>query len=125
MRSKYGNKKVETPDGVFDSRREYQRWCELKYLETYGKITGLKRQVKYILIPSQYEDYERISAKTGKKLKDGRRCIENECSYVADFVYYTPEGELVVEDAKGVRTDAYIIKRKLMLEIYGVRIKEV
>ena len=125
MRHKYGNRKVVTADGEFDSKREYERWCELKFLETAGKITCLNRQFKFLLIPAHYESYERISAKTGKKLKDGSRCIEKECSYIADFVYYTPEGELVVEDAKGVRTEAYIIKRKLMLEIYGVRIKEV
>ena len=125
MRSKYGNKKVDTPDGKFDSRKEYKRWCALKLLEGAGEITCLERQKKFMLIPAQYERYERISQKTGKKLKDGIRCIEKECSYIADFVYYNSKGELVVEDAKGVRTEGYIIKRKLMLEIYGIRIKEV
>ena len=125
MRSKYGNRKIMTADGEFDSRHEYQRWCELKLLERAGKITHLKRQEKYLLIPAQYETHERISDKTGKKLKDGRRCVEKECSYVADFVYFLPDGELVVEDAKGVRTEGYIIKRKLMLQVYGIKISEV
>lgn len=125
MRNKYGNRKIVTADGKFDSSHEYQRWCELKLLERCGKISHLKRQEKYLLIPAQYETYERISEKTGKKIKDGRRCLEKECSYVADFVYFLPGGELVVEDAKGVRTEAYIIKRKLMLQVYGIKISEV
>ena len=125
MRNKYGNKKIVTDDGEFDSRKEYQRWCELKLLQRAGEITYLKRQKKFLLIPAQYEAIERISEKTGKKLKDGRRCLEQECSYVADFVYCLANGELVVEDAKGFRTEGYIIKRKLMMEKYGIRISEV
>lgn len=104
MKNKYGNRKIVTEDGVFDSRREYRRWCELKLLEKAGEISHLSRQYGYLLIPAKYETYERRSEKTGKRLKDGRRCIEKECSYVADFVYFLPGGELVVEDAKGVRT---------------------
>ena len=125
MRNKYGNKKIVTDDGEFDSRKEYQRWCELKLLWRAGEITHLQRQKKFLLIPAQYEAIERISEKTGKKLKDGRRCLEQECSYVADFVYCLANGELVVEDAKGFRTEGYIIKRKLMMEKYGIRISEV
>ena len=125
MRSKYGNKKIVTDDGEFDSRKEYQRWCELKLMQRAGQITHLTRQKKFLLIPSQYETFERISEKTGKRLTDGRRCIEQECSYVADFVYCLANGELVVEDAKGFRTEGYIIKRKLMLQVYGIKISEV
>ena len=125
MRNKYGNRKIVTADGEFDSRHEYQRWCQLKLLQRAGEITFLMRQKKFLLIPSQYEKYERISEKTGKRLKDGCRCVEKECSYVADFVYYRSNGELVVEDAKGVRTEGYIIKRKLMLQVYGIKISEV
>lgn len=121
---KYGNKKI-TVDGVtFDSKKEYLRWCELCLLEKAGHITDLRRQVKYELIPAQYEEYERYSEKTGKRLKNGLRCVEKECSYIADFVY-KQDGKTVVEDTKGVRTEAYIIKRKLMLYIHGIRILEV
>ena len=123
-RIKYGNKKIVTADGEFDSRREYQRWCELKLLERAGKIHDLHRQVRFELIPAQSETYERYSQKTGNRLKDGQRCLEQACYYVADFVYWEGE-QMIVEDAKGVRTDAYIIKRKLMLERHGIRIREV
>ena len=51
--------------------------------------------------------------------------LERECSYYADFAYKVVEtGELVVEDTKGVKTPEYIIKRKLMLERYGIKIRE-
>lgn len=121
---KYGNKKI-TVDGVtFDSKKEYLRWCELRLLERAGQIADLQRQVKYELIPAQYEEFERYSTKTGKRLKNGTRCVEKECSYIADFVYQQ-NGQTVVEDTKGYRTEAYIIKRKLMLHIHGIRIREV
>ena len=50
--------------------------------------------------------------------------MERECSYKADFVY-GEDGKTVVEDVKGFRTKEYIIKRKLMLERYGIRIRDV
>lgn len=122
--NKYGNRKV-TVDGVtFDSRKEYRRWCELLLLQRAGKIHHLCRQVRYELVPAQYETYERFSEKTGKRLSDGSRCVEKAVYYIADFVYWEGDQE-IVEDTKGVRTEAYIIKRKLMLERHGIKIREV
>ena len=122
--NKYGNRKI-TVDGVtFDSRKEYLRWCELCLLEKAGHITDLRRQVKYELIPAQCEEYERYSQKTGKRLKNGTRVVEKECAYIADFVYLQ-DGQTVVEDTKGYKTEAYIIKRKLMLYFHGIRIHEI
>ena len=107
-------------DGMtFDSRKEYHRWRELSLLERAGKITELQRQVKYVLIPTQYEPY---TTNNNGTLKRGK-VIERECSYVADFVY-TQYGEVVVEDVKGFKTPEYKIKRKLMLAVHGIRIKE-
>lgn len=108
--SKYHSVKVKVDGMTFDSRKEANRYCELKLLQRAGKITDLRRQVRYILIPTQYDE-------------DGKR-LEYSCTYVADFVY-KQDGELVVEDVKGMKTDAYIIKRKLMLSVYGIRIKEI
>ena len=104
--NKYGAKKIKDPATgyVFDSKAEFIRWCELRILERAGKISDLKRQVKSELIPKQ----------------DGERA----CNYVADFVYIDADGNTVVEDTKGVRTDAYRIKKKLMLWVHGIRIKE-
>ena len=102
--SKYGNVKTTTSDGItHDSIKEANRWCELKLLERAGKIKHLQRQVKYHLIPKQVG--------------------EREVCYIADFVYHE-NGKLVVEDVKGKRTKDYIIKRKLMLWIHGIKITE-
>ena len=95
---------MTAPDGqVFDSQKEYNRWCNLRLLERAGKISDLKRQVSYELIPKQ----------------NGERA----CSYVADFVY-NEDGKTVVEDCKGFRTEGYKIKRKLMLWVHNIKIKE-
>lgn len=53
-----------------------------------------------------------------------KKLIERGVYYIADFVYYR-DGEYIVEDTKGVRTKDYIIKRKLMLYVHGIKIKEV
>ncbi len=125
-KSKYYNVKTRALDGtVFDSLKEARRWDELLLLQRAGKITELRRQVKYELIPDQYATFERFGKK-GQRLKDGVRLLERKVVYVADFVYTNAEtGENIVEDAKGVRTPEYIIKRKLMLAVHSIRIKEV
>ena len=114
--SKYGNEKTEVDGIVFDSKKEANRYRELKLLEKAGEISDLKLQVPYELIPNQYI---------------GKACVERKLVYVADFEYTdkNPKGELgtevVVEDVKGHRTKEYIIKRKLMLWVYGIRIREI
>mgnify|MGYP003503040562 FL=1 len=122
---KYLNRKVTINVETFDSQKEYKRYCELSLLQKSGAITDLQRQVKFVLIPAQYETYERYG-KNGKRLKDGQRCIEKECSYYADFVY-KEKGITVVEDtkSKATKTTEYIIKRKLMLYVHGIKIKEI
>lgn len=108
---KFNNKKVTIPGRTFDSRKEYNRYCELLLLERGGYISDLKLQVKYVLIPAQKDESGKI--------------LERECSYVADFVYFDKKTQrTVVEDTKGLRTKDYIIKRKLMLERYGIRIRK-
>ena len=95
----------------------------MSLLEKAGTITDLQRQVKFVLIPAQHETFERYGKK-GQRLKDGSRCLEKECAYIADFVYQE-NGKKVVEDTKGFKTKDYIIKRKLMLWVHGIKIKEV
>lgn len=108
--------------GIFDSKKEYDRYLQLSIMQNAGIISELRRQVSYELIPAQYETYERYGKK-GNRLKDGKRCIEKSLNYKADFVY-RKGGETVVEDVKGFKTKEYIIKRKLMLYIHGIKIKE-
>lgn len=119
-KSKYGNRKIERDGEVFDSVKEYRRYCELRLLERAGAITGLLRQVPFELIPAQRE-----TATIGKRggIKPGK-VIERAVVYVADFTYHQ-DGKFIVEDTKGVKTKDYIIKRKLLLYAYGIRIKEV
>lgn len=123
--NKFGAKKVTTPDGQkFDSIKERDRYVVLKLLERAGKITGLERQVKFELIPSQREESTEVykaGPQTG--LPKPGAVIEKPCTYVADFTYYQ-DGKYIVEDAKGCKTEAYKIKKKLMLNVHGIRIKE-
>lgn len=118
--NKYGNKKFTFDGEEFDSKREFRRFCELSRLEKAGEITGLQRQVKFVLIPTQREP-DTIGPRGG--IKRGK-VIEKECSYLADFVYIK-DGETVIEDSKGFRTKEYKIKKKLMLWVHGIRIQEV
>ena len=121
-KNKYNAHSVEYDGLNFDSQREALRYRELCFLENDGIITNLERQVKYVLIPAQREPAT-VGARGG--IKQGK-LIEKECSYIADFVYTVVEtGETVVEDTKGFRTKDYVIKRKLMLFVYGIRIKEI
>lgn len=105
--NKYKNRRITTPEGKFDSKREYERWCELKLLQRTGEISRLQRQVRYNLVPMQRN-----------------RCRnERPVDYIADFVY-VKNGRTIVEDVKGKRTPEYIIKRKLMLYLRGISVLE-
>jgi hypothetical protein len=106
---KYGN--VVT-DGEA-SKRQAKRLSELRLMNEAGAIRGLSRQPEYVLIPKQVRECGEV--------------IERKLTYVADFSYeeWTSTGwRLVVEDAKGYATPGYIQKRKLMLRIHGIEIKE-
>ena len=112
--SKYGNRKVTTPDGTFDSVKEYSRWQELKLLQRAGEIHDLQRQVPFVLIPTQKDEHGKV--------------VERELKYIADFVYLANDGtgwRRVVEDVKGLKTEVYRIKKKLMLYRNGIKIQEV
>ena len=105
-KNKYGAKK----SGGYDSRKEHRRANELKLMQRAGLISGLREQVKFVLIPTQRDAAGKL--------------LEKECSYRADFVY-SRDGMTVVEDTKGVRTPEYRIKRKLMLRVHGISIVEI
>lgn len=107
--------------GGHASQKEHDRSNQLKLWQRAGVISNLREQVSFELIPAQYGE-----CGTDLKGKPVRVCIEKACKYIADFVYTDTEtGQTVVEDTKGVRTKEYIIKRKLMLWIHGIRIKEI
>ena len=107
--NKYKNKKTIVDGIVFDSKHEAECWCQLKLLERCGLISDLKRQVPFELIAPR-----RINGKAVRGVY-----------YVADFVYKNADGETVVEDAKGYRTDVYRLKKRAMLLLHDIDITEV
>ena len=108
--TKHGNKYHAQRSGGYASRKEHRRAAELRLLLRAGLISNLREQVSYELIPTQ---------------RDGNgKVLERACSDIADFVYTDEHGNTIVEDTKGVRTDVYRIKRKLMLRVHGIRITE-
>lgn len=128
--TKYHAKKTEVDGITFDSMKEAKRYQELKILEAAGQIKDLRLQVPYELIPAMREPD--TIGKRGGKIKG--KLIERAVIYKADFVYLEKldisfsdqeKWEEVVEDVKGMRTKEYILKRKLMLYRYGIRIREV
>lgn len=124
--TKYNATKVTIDGHTFDSKHESNRYLELKLLERAGTITDLRLQVKFELIPAQYAPDEVKVLKSGKEKIVKGKCLERECSYIADFVYTDLRtGKTVVEDSKGMRTPEYVIKRKLMLWVHGIKILEV
>lgn len=97
---KYNNERVVTEDGAFDSKREHKRWCELKLLERAGAIRNLEHHVDF--------KFEHNGVAIGK--------------YEADFVYFEGE-QRICEDSKGVQTDVFKIKARLMRAFYGIEIR--
>ena len=103
-KSKYGAVKTEIDGIMFDSKHEAKRYQELRLLEQAGEITNLRLQVPFELIPK---------SKHGMPIR-----------YIADFTYNDQSGQLIVEDAKVVKTPVYRLKRRIMAEIYNIEIKE-
>lgn len=128
MYRKYNNRKIIVDGITFDSKKEAKRYKELKMLERVGIIQKLQRQVKYVLVPAQYERTDEVYTKGKDKGKPKKgRLIERECAYYADFVY-SQNGNTIVEDVKGYRNgqayNLFVIKRKLMLYVHGIAVKE-
>ncbi len=117
--SKFNAKKTIYGGQSFDSKKEAHRWAELQLLQRGGAIRNLRRQVPFELIPPQREPDTTVP----RGGVNPGRVIEHPVRYVADFVYER-DGKTVVEDTKGVKTPEYIIKRKLMLFVHGIRILE-
>lgn len=119
--SKYRAEKI-TFDGItFASKKEGMRYVVLKQQEKDGLISNLRLQVPYELIPAIYKDEEKQLKTKSKMVK---RLVQRAVHYVADFVY-DKDGETIVEDTKGMRTAEYKLKKKMMLALKGIQIKEV
>jgi len=101
--SKYRNIKTVIDGIKFDSKKEANRYQELKLLQKAGDISDLKLQQSYTIIVGDVKV----------------------CRYISDFTYIkNNSSESVCEDCKGFRTQTYIIKRKLMKACFGIEILE-
>lgn len=109
-KQKYNNTKVEVDGEKFDSIAEHKRYVYLTYLQKAGQIKNLKRQVPFELLPKQ-------------TLSAGGH--ERAVNYIADFVYTDAQGHQVVEDVKGHATPEYRLKKKLLLWMHGIELREV
>ena len=98
--NKFRNVKTTTADGItHDSKKEAARWCDLLMLQRGGEITGLERQ---FVVPLMGQDGPLLS-RAGRKLK-----------YIADFRYFDNRlNAWVIEDAKGVETEGFKLKRAI------------
>ena len=123
MWNKYGNKKVTTAEGTFDSKGEYARWLYLKDAQRRGEIRDLRRQVRFSLVPPVHYT-KTVHLKT--KDKQVQRLWTQEVTYTADFVYVAAENaQTVVEDFKGMPNDRWPIKKALMAFVHGIYVREV
>ena len=111
MRKKYGNTACQVGAESYRSKRERDRHQALLLLQRAGKIVGLIREVPFELAP-------------GVKI-DGEARKRPALRYVADFVYSDVQtGAVVVEDAKGMPTPVYRLKKHLMATTHGIHVRE-
>lgn len=111
--NKYGNHKLVLDGHKFDSKREAQRYWELKTLALAGEVTGLTLQVPFVLAPAvKFEGDTRTTPAV---------------RYYADFVYTDVKlGRIVVEDVKSKVTAAeatFRLKRHLMKTVHNIDLK--
>ena len=108
---KYHNKKIVIDNIKFDSKKEGNRYKQLKLLEKAGLIKDLELQPAFLLQPNFKKN-----GKTNRKIE-----------YIADFKYYDIEAKKwIVEDTKGFKTDVYKLKKKLFEYKYkDLEIKEI
>lgn len=104
--------KVVVDGETYNCLNDYYRWCDLRQLEIDGKISNLKRHVKYVLVPAQRDEEGKL--------------VEHEVSYIVDFEYIL-DGKKIAEDtgsyARGAASQLISIKRKLMLYNFGITVK--
>lgn len=120
--NKYRNKITYINGKKFDSKKEAMHYLILRDRLEKGEIENLRIQVSYELLPSVYEE-QIVHLKT--KDKKVRKCVQKPTCYIADFVYYDKRlGKEMIIDVKGRRTQAYILKKKMMKALLGLTITE-
>lgn len=102
-RSKYNNRRTFYSGRWYDSAKEAGRAGELDLLLRAGKIKGWVPQRRLPVLIGKFKV----------------------CDYIADFQVTYPDGRIEYEDVKGVKTDVYKLKKKLVYALYGIQIKEI
>ena len=105
-RNKYGNKRTVVDGVSFHSKKEADRYIELRMLERIGHIEKLELQPRFKLIVNE-------------------KLI---CTYIADFRYHVPGKKVsgtVIEDVKGHKNPEYKLKKKLFEALYSQEIVEI
>ena len=113
--SKYGSSKVSFQGIIFDSKYEVQRYIYLLQLQKEGKISGLRRQTRFLLIPKVTK---LIPKQLKTKVKYVERVVEIQSLYHNDFTYIE-NGKYICEEFKSAMTSKladYILRRKLMVQ---------
>lgn len=100
QRSKYGAVGVRVDGRFFHSKREARRYQQLKVLEMIGEIRNLECQVRLPLFVN------------GMKVT----------TYVCDFRYITKDGRTILLDVKGMETEVFKLKKKLVQACLGIDI---
>ena len=101
--NKYHAQRVQLDGHWFASKREAKRYAELRLLEKLGDLTNLRLQVHFPVLINGIKVF----------------------TYIADFTYSDRDEIDCVEDAKGMRTEIYRLKKKCVEAMYGIKIMEV
>lgn len=99
LRHKFNAVRVETDGIKFPSKKESKRYLQLKLLKESGEIIFFLRQVPFHLSGS--------------------------VKYVCDFVIFWADGNVTIEDVKGMKTSIYIAKKKMVESTYPIKITEI
>lgn len=111
-RSKYGAQPTIVEGTRFASKAEARRYSELLLLARAGEIVGLELQPRFVLWALPHGCVEVVGVPVG--------------TYIADFRYYQRDGELVIEDVKGMAgTAVYNLKKRIVEVQYGITVREV
>lgn len=108
---KYRNTPVVIGAEKYRSKREAARHQDLLLMQRAGHIAGLAREVPFVLAP-------------GVKIT-GENRARPALRYVLDFLYSTADGRTVAEDAKGMATPVYRVKKHLMATVHNIHVVEV
>lgn len=121
---KYFSRKIKTPDGVFDSKQEYDTFLYLKHQEDIGVIANLERQKSFEIIP-RLTKMVKVELKTKTKMVE--RVDEKAANYTPDFCYWK-DGKYVIHEVKSEGTSLardYPLRRKLIKQVIARHNQEV